>query len=178
TIATSVARYERGEITSTLAMLYGYLRTGMEMNDLQVCATVAAEADTTKASTDPFVVKRRQFRAALVSRCKAGGSAEALAAYQKLRMLFQAKLAMRFPFADSTQLARAGDADPGAVREFFKQYDAFMAIDAVALRSDPALAQLTKNASAFLDELTPVRSLLATYGEAPATPSFGLLVGP
>src|SRR5205807_2643492 len=34
TIATSVARYERGEITSTLAMLYGYLRTGMEMNDL------------------------------------------------------------------------------------------------------------------------------------------------
>src|SRR5207249_1122374 len=121
--------------------------------------------DTTKPSAELFVLRRRQFRAALVSRCVAGGSREAVAAYTKLRSLFTSRLAGRFPFVDSVQVARAGDVDVNSLREFFKQYDAFAAVDDAALRSDPTLTQTARGATSFLDQVAQVRSFMAPFVE-------------
>lgn len=179
TIVASVSKYERGDATSTLGMLHRYLREGLAMSDLESCAAAAAQADTAKPSTDFFVIRRVQFRTALVSRCGAGAVTDALTAYQKLRTLFQSKLAGRFPFVDSTQVARASEVDPGAVREFLKQYDAFAMTDDVALRSNPGLAQISKNAVAFLDQVAQVRAFMAPLlDNERSVAAYSLLVGP
>jgi type VI secretion system protein ImpL len=179
-IATSAAKYERGEVTSTLGMLHRYLRDGLAMNDLETCRAAAAEADTIKPSHDVFVIRRRQFRTALVSRCGVGAIAPALTAYQKLRTLFQSRLAGRFPFADTTQRLRVADADPAAVRDFLRQYDAFTVTEDVALRSNPGLVPLARNAIVFLDQVAPVRAFMAPLVDnaGGGVPTYSLLVGP
>jgi hypothetical protein len=177
-ISNAVQRYDRGEASSTLGMMIYFVRDGMGMTDLASCTAKASEPDTTRASTDPFVVKRRQFRAAMVSRCGTGGASEAVSSYQRLRTLFQTRLAGRYPFVDSTGSPRAGEAEPGAVREFFRLYDAFRVVDDIALRSHPSLSQTAKAAIAFIDQMAPVRAFAAPFADSGAVrsaPAYSLL---
>jgi type VI secretion system protein ImpL len=157
-IANSVARYERGDYTSTLGQLHRYIRDNMTLSDLASCAAVASQPDLdpdTRAM-DVFAVRRRQYYAAVVGRC--GGNQTAIvAAYQRMRNTFTQRLAGRFPFVDSTQAAFAPDADPVAVREFLREYDAFAASAEVSMRSNPAFAQPAKMAMAFLDQVEQAR---------------------
>jgi hypothetical protein len=178
-LGSSVARYERGDFTSSLGSLHRYLRETMSMSDLVSCAAVAAQPDTTKPSLELFVLRRRQFRAALVSRCVAGASRDAVSAYGKLRSLFASRLAGRFPFVDTVQAVRAADADVTSLREFFKQYDAFAVVNDVALRSDPTLTQTARGATSFLDQVAQVRSFMSPFVESGAErrlPEYSLLV--
>jgi len=178
-IVTAAQRYERGEASSTLGMLVYFVRDGMGMTDLAACTARASEPDTTKPSSDVFVIRRRQFRAALVSRCGTGGATEAVASYQRLRTLFQTRLAGRYPFVDTTVTTRAaGEAEPTAVREFFRQYDAFRIVHDVALRSHPSLSQTARAAIAFIDQLAPVRAFAAPFadsGSVRTSPAYSLL---
>src|SRR5207247_2204704 len=148
-ITTAVAKYEGGEINGTLGMLHNYLKQGLGMSDIESCRAAASAPDTSKASTDVFDIKRHQFYATLVSRCGPAGSAVAAAAYEKLRVFFDNKLAGRYPFIDSTQSIRAADADPANVREFIRQYNGFMTAGDAALRSHPAILQSAKGALDF-----------------------------
>jgi hypothetical protein len=97
-----------------------------------------------------------------------------------MRTLFATKLAGRFPFVDSTQAAGSAEADPVAMREFLRQYDAFAVTSDVALRADPRIAQSAKTAIAFLDQVAQVRTFMAPYLESPdrKLPEFSLLVHP
>jgi len=176
-IATSVSKYERGDLGSTLGTLHRYLRD-LQVSDLARCRLVATQPDTVRASTDVFITRRRQFRAALVSRCAPGGSAEAIGAYQRLRLYFQTRLAGRYPFADTSALARV-DAVASDVRDFVRQYDAFAVTGEIALRSDPRLTQTGRAALGFLDQFAAARAFLAPlvdYTEQSAVPRYTLLV--
>ena len=178
-LGASVARYERGDFTSSLGLLHRYLRETMSISDLVSCATVAAQPDSVKSTAELFALRRRQFRAALVGRCVAGGGAEAVTAYGKLRSSFASRLSGRFPFVDSLQAPRAPDADVASLREFFKQYDAFEVANDVTMRSDPALTQTAKAATGFLDQLAQVRAFMAPFVESGAErklPEYSLLV--
>ena len=166
-IASAVARYERGDYTSTLGQLHRYIRENMTLSDLTSCNATASQPDQdpdTKAN-DLFAVRRRQFYAALVGRCT-GNQAQVIAAYARLRAYFTQRLAGRFPFADSADAARALDADPAAIREFVRQYDAFETTNDVTLRSDPTMAQPAKAAIVFLDQVAEVRQFLGPIVEA------------
>lgn len=176
-IATSVARYERLDFTSSLGLLHRYLREDMAVSDLTSCAVSAGELEDARQA-DFFMMRRRQFHAALVSRCR-GGSAQAVQAYARLRALFTAKLAGRFPFVDSTHAARALDAEPAAVRDFMRAYDAFALTGDVSLRSDPRLTQIGRAAMTFLDQMAQARAFFAPIAERGAdrgAPAFSLLI--
>jgi type VI secretion system protein ImpL len=176
-INISAARHARGEATSSLAMLIRYVRDDLTMRDLTTCTTVAAIPDSTKPSSDVFVTRRRQFRAALVSRCGTTGAADAVASYVRLRALFESKLAGRYPFVDSVGRV-AGEADPAAVREFFRQYDAFRTLDDISLRSHPTLSVTARAAITFIDQLAAVRSFMAPFtdsGSVRTTPAYSIL---
>ena len=177
-IFNSVSRYERGDYTSSLGMLWRYLREGMSLNDLNSCAVAAGAQEDARSSSDLFTVRRYQFRAALVGRCR-GGSAEAAAAYGRMRTLFASKLAGRFPFVDSIQAPRALDADPAAVRDLLRLYDAFALSADIALRSDPRVAQTARGAATFLDQIAQVRAFMAPLAESPdrRLPEYNLIVG-
>ena len=72
------------------------------------------------------------------------------------------------------------EAEPTAVREFLRQYDAFALTGDVSLRSDPLLAQTARAALLFLDQMVQVRPLLAPFAEVGAirsVPEFVLGVG-
>lgn len=159
-IATSVARYERLDFTSSLGLLHRYLRENMAVSNLTSCATSAGDLEDARQANDFFLMRRRQFHAALVSRCR-GGSADAIQAYGKLRAVFATKLAGRFPFVDSTQTANAAEADPAVVRDFMRAYDAFAVTGDVVLRSDPRAAQIARGAMTFLQQIAEVRAFMA-----------------
>ena len=174
--AASVSRYERGDYTSSVGLLQRFLRERMSVTDLTSCAAMVAQPDTTKPAGDLFTLRRRQFFAAMAGRC-GGASADAVAAYARLRQLFTARLAGRFPFADSTQIQRAADVDLGSLREFLKQYDAFTATSEVSLRSDPSLVTIAKPATEFLDQVSQVRAFLSPMLETDrALPRYSLLI--
>ncbi len=158
-LAVNVSKYDKGDATSTPMQLRRYLASEMGVRDLASCATAAGQPDTVKAPTDPFVVRRKAFRAALVARCGAGG-AEAVRAYERLRATFNTRIAGRYPFVDTTQ-TQAADVDPAALRDFFKEYDALMVTGEISLRSDPKLAGQIPAALGFLAGMKPVRAFLA-----------------
>jgi type VI secretion system protein ImpL len=178
-IGMTSQRFQRGEASSTLGTLLLFVRDGMGMSDLATCTARASVPDTVRASNDVFVIRRRQFRAAMVSRCGTTGAAQAVASYERLRTLFQTRLAGRYPFADTVVSRRsATDADPAAVREFFRQYDAFRVVDDIALRSHPVLTQTARAAITFIDQLSAVRALVAPFTDSASirgTPAYGLV---
>jgi len=176
-IAISVARYERGDYTSTLGVLHRYIRETMTLSDLSSCAAVSQQPDLDPdpRATDLFAQRRRQFYAAMSGRCM-GASRDALQQYAKLRTLFTQRLAGKFPFTDSTQVARAADADPVAVRDFLRQYDVFAAGADLALRSDPTLALTAKGAFAFLDQVADARQFFAPVVESDRGANFSVVV--
>jgi hypothetical protein len=163
-LAATMQKYDKGDITTSVTGLRRFLAADMSARDAQSCIRAAAAPDSTKASPDPFVKRRRLFHAALVGRCGNGG-AEAAAAYQKLRTVFTTRVAGRYPFVDSTQ-AQAPDVDPVALRDFLLQYDAFMAANVVALRTDAALLVPAREADAFLTAMVPVRAFLSPLVDA------------
>ena len=148
------------------------------MMDLATCTAAAALPDTARPSSDIFSIRRRQFHAAMVSRCGTGGGSEAIAAYQRLRATFQARLAGKYPFADSTYTV-AGEADPRDVRLFVQQLDSFMLTNDVTLRSHPTLSQTARPAAVFVDQMVAARPFLASFaaeGASRTVPAFSMLV--
>ncbi len=177
-ITASVFKYERGDLTSSMGMLHRYLRDALSITTMDGCRLAAAQPDTLRPSTDIFVSRRRQFRAALVGRCSPSGSADAAAAYQRLRAYFQTRVAGRYPFADTSVVARV-DAVASDVRDFVRQYDAFASANEFTLRSDPRMAQTARAAFGFLDQFAAARGFLAPLAddtEAGGVPRYNLLV--
>jgi type VI secretion system protein ImpL len=166
---------------SSLASLVVYLRTTMGPIDPPSCRAASLQKDAGSTANDWFSIRRRQMRAAMLGRCHPGGSGDAVAAYDRLRALFQAKLAGKFPFVDTSKAASAPDADPAAVREFYQAYDAFARSGDVMLRSDPRVAGAAKAAVTFLDQMAAARPFFAAFVDSGATrkaPEFAFVAEP
>ena len=177
-IASSVARYERGDYTSTLGTLHRYIRESMTLSDLASCAAVASQPDLDPdiRAMDVFAVRRRQYYAAMLGRC-GGNQTSIVMAYQRLRNTFSQRLAGRFPFVDSVQASFAPDADPAAVRDFLREYDAFASAAEVSMRSNPAFAQPAKAVMAFLDQVASTRPFFGPVSEIDrGLPEYGVAV--
>ena len=174
-IHAAVLKYERGDLTSTMGALHRYLAGDLMVSSMATCQAMARMPESTGPSPDFFVTRMRQHAAAVVSRCVPGGSAWAVASYHRLRATFEARLAGRYPFADTTTAARV-DAVPADVGAFLRQYESFVAAADAALRSDPAVASGARNALAFIDDLKPVRALLAPVAGTGDRPTYGIAI--
>ena len=173
----AVRAFERRDPASTLGILERFIREDMAARDVESCgnAVQAAAGDTLNVPNEIFLVKLRQFRAAMAGRCASGG-VQAANAYERMRALFASRVAGRFPFAPRESLASAPDADPAAVREFLRTYDAFIAAaHDVALRSDRNLRTAAAPALAFLDSMKVAREFLSPLmDDNRRAPSYGL----
>jgi type VI secretion system protein ImpL len=179
-VVSAVQKFDRGDPTSSAAVLRSYLRQTLGVTDLAGCAAIAAQPDSVKSAVDLFEVRRREARASASGRCVPGGSASGVRTYRAMRALFESRLAGRFPFVDSVNVLGAPDADPAAIRELFRLYDGFRRAGDVELRSDPRLVDPAKNAIAFLDQLAKVRPFVAAFvdsGTVHRLPEYALLIG-
>jgi hypothetical protein len=176
-MVASVRAYEQADPGSSLLQLFRFIRDDMGVRDVESCRAAVASADTVRAAADPFAARRQQFRATMVGRC--AGATMAGVEYERLRALFTSRLAGRFPFVDSSEVAMANEVDPVAMREFFRLYDAFVAAGhEVALRSDPRMAATARQALAFLDQVTATRRFLApVMDDDRRAPTYGLTLG-
>jgi type VI secretion system protein ImpL len=180
-IEASVGKFNATDFSSSAFALRDYIMLTMGALDEPTCRVAAARPDTLHASPDWFVNRRHQFRAALIGRCGATGSAQAIADYQKLRGVFVAKLAGHFPFVDAAKAATAPDADPAAVREFYALYDAFAKYDDIVLRSDPRVGPGARTAFTFLDQVAQARPFFAPFIDsamARRSPEYAFVVQP
>ncbi|HEX7938320.1 MAG TPA: hypothetical protein VF483_04960, partial [Gemmatimonadaceae bacterium] len=177
TLTGNVQKYDKGDSNSTAMQLRRFLSGEMSVREVPLCVSAAASAEpVTKGPSDAFVRRRRQFRAAMVARCGSGG-AEAARAYERLRELFNTRIAGRYPFVDST-LTQAPEVDPVVLRDFLAQYDAFMTTGEVSLRADPRLAAMTPQALAFLAAMKPVRAFLSPLVDDDKRPLSYLVLSP
>ena len=173
----SLATYSSGDVKSTRFTLEQFITSTMASIDVGVCQRVAAMGDTVRAAPDFFIRRRTAFRAALIGRCR--GAADAADDYARLRALFTAKLAGRFPFVDSAAAAAAPDADPAAVREFYALYDTFARFNEVAMRSDPRFRPSGAQAFVFLDQVAQARPFFSPFidsGAVRRTPEYAFAV--
>ena len=181
-IGASVDKFNQTDFSSTLFAFRDYVTLTMGALDVRSCEAAAAKADTLKAAPDWFVQHRRQFRGTLIGRCGAmTTTVAALNAYDKIRDVFTAKLAGKFPFVDSAHAVQANDADPAAVRELYGLYDTFAKFDELVLRSDPRVGLGAKPAFTFLDQLARARPFFAPFidsGAARRSPEYDFLLMP
>ncbi|HYC53261.1 MAG TPA: type VI secretion protein IcmF/TssM N-terminal domain-containing protein [Gemmatimonadaceae bacterium] len=178
-ISSSVLGFVRGDPSSSLGRLHRYLTGDLGVTSLEACRELGSRPAPTGDTNDPFELRRRQFHAAVASRCVPGGSQAAVASYQQLRNFFATRLAGRFPFADTIQGSRL-DANPFDVADFVEQFDEFLATADAALRADPRLGRGGRQAFEFIDAMRPVRAFFAPYAAADAprsTPVYGMTVG-
>lgn len=176
-IVTASQKQQRSDPSASLTQLYRYV-SDLSMFELARCTEAAAVVDSSPVNNDPFLIRRRQFQAALVSRCGTGGAEAVLAAYARLRAAFTQRLAGRYPFADST-FTGTGEADPAAIREFFRQLDEYLIATDVAMRSHPTLAQTAQPAIQWVDAIQRVRPFVLPFAGERATrtaPAYTLLV--
>lgn len=167
--------------TTTVSSLHEYIAVTMGPIDVPSCMTAAGRPDTLKAAPDWFVMRRRQFRAAMLGRCGKDGGTASIPEYQKLRDLFVAKLGGHFPFVDSAKAAAAPDADPAAVRDFYLMYDAFARSGEIALRSDPRVGPVARQAFIFLDQVAAARPFFAPFIDSATSrkaPEYAFVVEP
>jgi type VI secretion system protein ImpL len=170
----SLASYAAGDVKSTRFTFEQYIMTTMNTLDAGGCQRVAGYGDTVRATPDFFIRRRSMFRASMIGRCARGGTGAA-EAYNAMRALFNSRLARHFPFVDSAAAAKATDADPAAVRQFYEMYDAFARFNDVALRSDPRFRPGAAPVFAFLDDMARARPLFAPLMDA-ARPEYGFAV--
>lgn len=178
-VYNAVLKYERGDYTSSMASLHRYLAGELMVNSVDACRAIASFPENTAPSPDIFVTRLRQFTAAVAARCAPGASSAAVASYQRLRATFQARLAGRYPFADTLATART-DAVVSDVRDFVRQFDVFAVTGEPALRSDPNLTHTARAAIAFLDRFAAVRPVLSALDAAArgdGSLRYGLTVG-
>jgi len=178
-IVAALRGFEQADPNSTLMQLVRFVRDDMGVRDVESCRAALAPAAENTPTTDAFVLRRRHLRAAMAGRCLGGGASQAAASYDRLRALFASRLAGRFPFVDTAATASAPDVDPTAVREFYRQYDAFVATGApTALRSDPRMETSAREALVFLDRIDSTRAFMAPLMDNDRrAPTFGLIVG-
>jgi hypothetical protein len=179
TVYSAVLKYERGDYTSTMGALHRYLAGELMVNSLEECRVMAAVPESAAPSPDLFVMRLRQFTAAVAARCVPAASSGAVVSYQRLRSYFQTRLAGRYPFADTASTART-EAVVSDVRDFVRLYDNFMVTGEPALRSDPNLTHTARAALAFLDQVAaarPVLSALDAAARRDGALSYGLTVG-
>jgi type VI secretion system protein ImpL len=156
-----------GASVPTLQALKDFITTSMSPIDQPGCMAAALRLPPAAPVTDWFVMRRNEFRAAMLGRCHPGGSGDAVAAYQRLRALFTSKLAGHYPFADSSKTGGAA-ADPAAIREFYQMYDVFSRGSEVMLRSDPRLGPAAKTAFIFLDQVAGSRRFFSAFVDSGA----------
>jgi type VI secretion system protein ImpL len=167
--------------TSSITNLAMYLRNTLGPIDQPSCQAAALRADARPASNDWFMMRRGQFRAALLGRCHPGGSGDAVASYERLRALFAGRLAGNYTIVDTSKAASAPDADPAAVREFYQAYDAFARSSEVMLRSDPRVGAGARQAFAFLDQVAAARPFFAAFidsASARKAPEYAFVIEP
>jgi len=171
----AVERIERGDLASNnLAQLQTYIRDGLAHTDVNSCAAAVAAPDTGRPA-DVFQLRRRQYRMAMAGRCTDAGTAAAQA-YQRLRVTFTNRVAGRYPFADAAS-TNAPDVDVAALRELFRQYDAFLGAGwDFALRADPRQQLSAGPAVEFIDRLAQVRRVFAMLADTERRPPEYLLV--
>ena len=167
--------------TTSIGNLNQYLRVTLGPIDQPGCQAAALRPDGPRTANDWFMMRRGQFRAALLGRCHPGGSGDAVDAYQRLRATFTSRLAGKYPFVDTSKAATAPDADPAAVREFYQQYDQFAKGHDVMMRSDPRIAPGGRAAFAFLDQVAAARQFFAAFidsGLVRKSPEYSFVIEP
>jgi hypothetical protein len=167
--------------TTSIGNLNEYLRVTLGPIDQPGCMAAAQRPDVPRTANDWFMMRRGQFRAALLGRCHPAGASDAVDAYRRLRALFVTKLAGRYPFVDTSKAASARDADPAAVREFYQLYDQFAKSNDIMLRSDQRVALGGRQAFAFLDQVAAARQFFAAFIDSAAgrkSPEYAFVIEP
>ena len=170
-ILTQLDAYDTKKPGNSVAILERFVLQDTADLAMANCLPILTPHDLNSAPKDFFLERRNTLRSALFSRCQTLDATTALTTYTALTTLFNTRLAGQFPFAERMDDPAGVEAEPEAIRAFYRLFDQSVPMDQAALRStvvpDAARAQLL----AFLQEMAAVRAFFAPWldGKGPPT---------
>jgi type VI secretion system protein ImpL len=165
-IAAEMDKYANKNPASAVATLETFVGTVMPTLTVDNYFEKIAAGDVNAQSSDFFLNRRNDLRRRIYRRFDAIAAARALRQYQELAASFNQNLAGKFPFVAGA--SRGAEADPPAIREFFKLFDANnKSIVAHLDRLLPSKGPDELRVAEFLKGMVPVRAVLASFLDDP-----------
>jgi len=156
----AVARYQNRRPDSTLAQLERFIRFEMNAVTPANCAERIRPTGVPR-SGDFFVERRWALESELLARCQDLQADKLIARYNALANRFNATLAGRYPFA-VMGMEDGPEADPEAIRAFFREFGSEIEKLSEQLRSLPDDEPGRDAAVIVLDQLLAARKFLLT----------------
>ena len=167
-IAAAMKAYDQKIPGNPVAVLQDFIRTDMnKFNPDQYCQGVSV-GDSETESSNFFLQRRDVLRQGIYERCKYLADLAAYRNYSKVANLFNRTLAGKFPFTLSDTEDPSNEADPAAIRAFYRIFDAHESSTRKALTLTSRFGPTRMRALSFLDKmekLRPVFSSLLSGGE-------------
>jgi type VI secretion system protein ImpL len=151
--------YDAKKPGNALAALEDYIGPRMAKVSPADCSAAGLPSGV-RADTRYLGQTLQQLSQNLSRRCYELSATSALAHYNDLSNYFNQRLADRYPFSDWPLRAGALEADPAAVRAFFRKFDADKSIlSSTAIENDPSFAQVKR----FLTDMAAVRAFFSPF---------------
>ena len=170
-ILTQLDGYDTKKPGNSVAILERFILQDTADLTTENCLQTLTPQDLNSALKDFFLERRNTLRGALFSRCQTLAVNTTLTTYTALSNLFNTRLAGQFPFAERVDGAAGVEAEPEAIRAFYRLFDQRGPMDQTMFRSnfitDTAVAQVL----AFLQDMTAVRAFFAPWLDGKGPPN-------
>ena len=134
-ILTQLDAYDTKKPGNSVAILERFVLQDTTDLAMANCQPTLTPQDLNSAPKDFFLERRNTLRSALFSRCQTLAATTALTTYTALTTLFNTRLAGQFPFAERVDDPAGVEAEPEAIRAFYRLFDQSVPMAQTALRS-------------------------------------------
>lgn len=164
-ILAELDKYESKKPGNSVVTLEKFLLSELDELTTENCLQKIAPKDLAAPAGDFFLHIRNGLRRDLYRQCQALASQEAFTAYTELGELFNRRLAGKFPFSDGAVGRSDAEADPVAIRDFYRLFDRNLKLSREILAKSPPGRGPGEQPLEFLKQMEAVRAFLAPFLE-------------
>jgi type VI secretion system protein ImpL len=163
TILVELDKYDKKKPDNTIAVLESFILNDLKDLDANNCLVKLPVREKTEPLSDFFLQQRNRLQGALTQRCQTLASINAFASYTQIADAFNSTLAGKFPFANSGSKDGDTEADPEAIRAFYRLFDPDAKQTIELLQVSTQFGQVKAQALAFLEQMQVVRTFFAPF---------------
>ncbi|MBI3328205.1 MAG: hypothetical protein HYZ81_16070 [Nitrospinae bacterium] len=164
-ILAELDKYESKKPGNSVLALEKFILSEMDEISTENCFQKIPSRDLAAPAGDFFLSIRNSLRRELYKRCQVLANQEAFKTYTEIQDLFNRRLAGKFPFSESAVGRNPVEADPDAIRDFYRLFDRNMKAGREVLKSNLTAGVSGEQALEFLEQMEGVRAFFAPFLE-------------
>jgi type VI secretion system protein ImpL len=162
-ILAELEDYDNKKPGNAITTLETFILQDMAPLNAQNCLATLAGENTVDLAGDFFSQQRHSLRRELTRRCQILAQELVLQEYTRLAQMFNQRLAGKFPFASGEAGEGEVEADPQAIRDFYRVFDASVKVVRDLLHNSPKAIGSRDQALAFLEQVEAARTFFAPF---------------